>query len=144
MRGHKPWRTDKMSQQASVCKSMAWITLEGENMKTIPVAALVLASAELASTAMAQTESARLVSPVDGATLDAASTVQVTYEVVPGPKVDHIHLYVDGKETAVLRETRGTHALTTLPAGPHVLCIKAVTKAHVPTGLEQCNKVTVR
>mgnify|MGYP000013413721 CR=1 FL=1 len=43
-----------------------------------------------------------------------------------------------------LKALAAATALATLPAGPHVLCIKAVTKAHVPTGLEQCNKVTVR
>lgn len=133
-----------MAMQAPVCKTMASITCEGENMNTISVAALLLASVGLTSAAMAQTESVKLVSPVDGATLEAASTTQVAYEVVAGPKVDHIHLYVDGKEVAVLRESRGTHALAALAAGTHAICIKAVTKAHVPTGIEQCNKVTVR
>ncbi len=113
-------------------------------MKTIPVAALLLASSGFAMTASAQTESVKLVSPVDGAMLAAANPVQVIYEVVPGPKVDHIHLYVDGKETAVLRESRGMHMVNPLPAGAHELCIKAVTRAHVPTGIEQCNRVTVK
>ena len=114
-------------------------------MKTISVAALLLASSGFIPGAFAQTTgSARLISPVDGAMLDAAQPVQVVYEVVPGPKVDHIHLYVDGKETAVLRETRGTHTVNPLSAGEHEVCIKAVTKAHVPTGIEQCNRVTVK
>lgn len=113
-------------------------------MKTIPVAALLLASSGFALTASAQAEAVKLVSPVDGAMLDAANAVQLVYEVVPGPKVDHIHLYIDGKETAVLRESRGTHTVNPMPPGAHELCIKAVTRAHVPTGIEQCNKVTVK
>lgn len=108
-------------------------------------ATLLLVCAAWASGASAQaTGSAKLVSPADGAMLNTVSPVLVTYEVVPGSKVDHIHLYVDGKEAAVLRETRGTHSLTPMSAGTHELCIKAVTRAHVPTGIEQCLKVTVR
>lgn len=113
-------------------------------MKTMSVAALLLASSGFALTASAQTESVKLVSPVDGAMLDTVKPVQVVYEVVPGPKVDHIHLYVDGQEIAVLREHRGTHTVKPLSAGAHEVCIKAVTRAHVPTGIEQCNRVSAR
>lgn len=113
-------------------------------MKTIPVATILLVSSGFALTALAQAPSVKLVSPVDGAMLDAVNPLQVVYEVVSGPKVDHIHLYVDGKETAVLRESRGTHTVKPLSAGAHEVCIKAVTKAHVPTGIEQCNRVTAK
>ncbi len=113
-------------------------------MKNTLSALVVLVSAVCATAAWAQTGSAKLVSPVDGAELEAAKPIQVAYEVVLGPKVDHIHLYVDGAEKAVLREAMGTHTLAPLPAGAHEICVKAVTKAHVPTGLEQCNKVRVK
>ena len=114
-------------------------------MKHTSTAAALLVCLGWASTGWAQdTGSAKLVSPVDGAMIDAGQPVQIMYEVVPGPKVDHIHLYVDGKEAAVLRDTRGAHAVNALMPGAHELCIKAVTRAHVPTGNEQCNKVTVR
>lgn len=113
-------------------------------MMNVSTATVLLACAGFVSMASAQTGSVKLASPVDGAMLDAAYPVQVVYEVVPGPKVDHIHLYVDGKEAAVLREPRGTHTVTPLSSGAHEICIKAVTRSHVPTGLEQCNKVTVK
>lgn len=113
-------------------------------MKNTSSALVMLACAVCATAAWAQTGSAKLVSPVDGAELDASKPIQVVYEVIPGPKVDHIHFYVDGAEKAVLRDSMGTHTLTPLPAGGHEICVKAVTKAHVPTGLEQCNKVKVK
>lgn len=113
-------------------------------MMKMSTAAVLLASLGFASAALAQTGSVKIVAPTDGATLDASKPVEVSYEVVQGPKVDHIHLYVDGKQSAILREAMGTHTIKSLPAGSHELCIKAVTKSHVPTGIEQCNKVTVK
>lgn len=113
-------------------------------MKNMCTVALLLASAGFASAAAAQTGSIKLLSPADGAMLEAVKPIALSYEVVPGPKVDHIHLYVDGKETAVLREAMGTHTVSPLPSGAHELCIKAVTRAHAPTGLALCHKVTVK
>lgn len=113
-------------------------------MPKMSIAAIGLVAAGFATAASAQMGAVKLTAPENGAMLDTHKTVQVAYEVVPGPKVDHVHLYVDGKEMAVLRETMGTHMVPALPAGAHDICIKAVTKAHVPTGLEQCNKVTVK
>lgn len=113
-------------------------------MKKLSHAAVLWVSATLASLAWAQAGSIKLSAPADGAQLDAAKPIQVAYEVVAGPKADHIHLYLDGKEMAVLREAMGTHPLAAPPAGAHEICIKAVTRAHVPTGLEQCHKVTVK
>lgn len=113
-------------------------------MMKMSTATALLVALGFTSAALAQTGSVKLVAPVEGATLDATQPVQVDYEVVPGPKVDHIHLYVDGKQVAILREAMGSHVLKSLAPGGHELCIKAVTKAHVPTGIEQCNKVTVR
>ncbi|HEY0720694.1 MAG TPA: hypothetical protein VGE50_05525 [Gammaproteobacteria bacterium] len=82
--------------------------------------------------------------PADGATLDAMTENAITYEVVPGPKGDHSHLYVDGKEDAVLRKLKGSYTLPTLTAGEHNICIKVVNKGHVPIGVEKCVKVMVQ
>lgn len=98
----------------------------------------------LASTAYAATGSVKILSPADGAKLDAFARNSIQYEVVPGPNADHVHLYVDGKETAILRELKGTHALQTLSPGPHELCVKVVNRAHVPIGVQQCVKVHVQ
>jgi hypothetical protein len=97
----------------------------------------------LASAAFAQTSSVKILSPADGAKLDALDPIRIVYEVVRGPKADHIHLYVDGREAAILRGAKGSYTLETLSPGTREICIKAVNKAHVPTGVEQCIKVNV-
>ncbi len=103
----------------------------------------LLALAGISLPLAAQEGSVRIVTPADGAKLDAFDQNRISYEVVPGPKGDHVHLYVDGKETAILRQLKGSHALETLSPGAHDVCVKVVNKAHVPIGVEQCIKVNV-
>ena len=105
--------------------------------------ALAASSAAFVSAAAAAEASVTIASPADGAKLDAMTQTRVAYKVVPGPNGDHVHLYVDGKEVAILRQLEGTHTLETLSTGAHDICIKVVNKAHVPTGVEKCVKVTV-
>ena len=81
--------------------------------------------------------------PADGAKLQATADNRVSYEIMPGPKGDHSHLYVDGKEIAVLRELKGSAPLKALAAGPHEVCVKVVNKNHTPIGVEKCVKVMV-
>lgn len=104
-------------------------------------ALLALASAPLPL--LAQEGSVRILTPADGARLDAFDQNRISYEVVPGPKGDHVHLYVDGKETAILRQLKGSYPLETLSPGSHDVCVKVVNKAHVPIGVDQCIKVNV-
>lgn len=92
---------------------------------------------------LAQDASVMISSPVDGARLDAMAQNQLVYEVMPGPKGDHVHLYVDNKEAAILRQLKGSHTLKTLSPGQHDICVKVVDKGHTPIGLEKCVKVTV-
>ncbi|OGA97366.1 MAG: hypothetical protein A3E79_11505 [Burkholderiales bacterium RIFCSPHIGHO2_12_FULL_61_11] len=91
----------------------------------------------------AQDASAKITSPADGARLDAMAQNKVVYEVVPGPKGDHSHLYVDNKEAAILKELKGSHTLEKLSPGQHDICVKVVNKGHTPIGVEKCVKVTV-
>jgi hypothetical protein len=90
---------------------------------------------------LAQDASVTISSPADGAKLSASAPTKVTYDVVPGPKGDHVHLYVDNGEATVLRQLKGTTSVT-LAAGAHTICIKVVDKAHTPIGVEKCIKVT--
>lgn len=86
---------------------------------------------------------AKIIFPADGVKLDAKTLDRVDYDVAPGASGDHIHLYVDGKEAGILRKLSGSHPLEPMSPGAHTLCIKVVNKAHVPIGVEQCNKVSV-
>lgn len=81
--------------------------------------------------------------PTDGQTLDVMDQNNIAYDVVPGPKGDHVHVYVDDKEVGILRQLKGSYTFESLPEGEHDICIKVVNKAHVPIGVEQCVSVTV-
>ncbi len=85
-----------------------------------------------------------ITSPEDGATLDALEENRLVYEVDPGPRGDHVHVYVDDKEVAILRKLTGRYLLEAPSPGKHGLCIKVVNKAHVPVGIQQCIQVTVK
>ena len=82
-------------------------------------------------------------SPADGTTLDAMAENRLVYEVNPGPRGDHVHIYVDNHEVGILRKLKGSYLLETLSPGKRTLCVKVVNKAHVPVGIEQCVRVTV-
>lgn len=92
---------------------------------------------------LAQEGSIAITQPTQGATLDGMAQNKVVYEVMPGPRGDHVHLYVDAKEAAILRQLKGEYTLKNLAAGPHDICIKVVDKGHTPIGVEQCVKVSV-
>jgi hypothetical protein len=96
-----------------------------------------------AQVSAAQGASVKITAPGSGAKMDAMNQPKVTYEVIPGPNGDHTHLYVDGKEVAILRQLKGTYQLASLVPGSHDICVKVVNKAHTPIGVEACVKVTV-
>lgn len=108
-----------------------------------PITLLVAAIFCGAATALAATPSVTISAPANGAKLDAMAQTKLVYDVVPGPNGDHTHLYIDGKEVAILRELKGTRTLETMTPGGHEICIKVVNKAHTPVGLQKCIKVTV-
>jgi len=101
-----------------------------------------ICSLGLSGAVLAADASVTISSPADGAKVSASAPTKVTYEAVPGPKGDHVHLYVDSGEASVLRQLKGTTTVDTLKAGPHTLCIKIVDKGHTPIGVEKCVKVT--
>jgi len=93
--------------------------------------------------AVAEEASVTIISPADNAKLDLMAENRVQYAVVPGPRGDHVHFYVDGDEKAVLRQLKGSYLLESLSDGKHELCIKVVNKNHTPIGVEKCINVTM-
>jgi hypothetical protein len=85
-----------------------------------------------------------ITSPADGASLDALDENRLVYEVDPGPRGDHVHIYLDNREVGILRKLKGSYLLETPSSGKHGICVKVVNKAHVPVGIEQCIQVTVK
>jgi hypothetical protein len=114
-------------------------------MKRFIMLSISLISAQLfATAALAAEASVTIHAPADGATLDVMEQNRVDYEVVPGPGGDHTHAVVDGKETAILRQLKGSYTLESLAPGPHEICIRVVNKNHTPIGVEKCIGVTVQ
>lgn len=84
-----------------------------------------------------------ITAPAEGAKLDAMEQNKIIYEVSPGPRGDHVHAYVDGKEVAILRALKGSYTLETLSPGKRNICVKVVNKGHTPIGVEKCVDVVV-
>lgn len=104
----------------------------------------LLTSAIFSAAALAAEGSVTIHAPADGATLDVMEQNRIDYEVAPGPGGDHVHLYVDGKEAAILRVLKGSYPLESLSPGRHELCVKVVNKNHTPIGVEKCIAVTAQ
>jgi hypothetical protein len=107
-------------------------------------AALLLGFSLILSAAVHAQGKVVITSPTEGATLDVMAENRLVYEVDPGPRGDHVHVYVNGREVGILRKLKGSYLLEGLPAGKSVICVKVVNKAHVPIGIEQCVQVTAK
>jgi len=111
-------------------------------MRNLSMLVFVIASVA-APLAMAAESTIEIISPADGAKLDAMEQSKMEYNVTLGNGADHIHVYVDGKEAALLRQMKGSYTMATLAPGNHEICIKIVNKNHTPIGVERCIKVEV-
>jgi len=90
--------------------------------------------AEAASIAAVPGASINILSPADGAHLDADEEYPLTYEVTPGKGGDHFHVWVDEKRGPGIHDNKGKYTLPKLTPGEHNIYIKIVDKDHVPTG----------
>lgn len=112
-------------------------------MRTLNSLTVLLAFSCYVPFVLAADASVVISSPADGAKLSRTAQTKISYDVTPGPKGDHTHLYVDDDEVAVLRQLKGSQTLESLAPGNHQICIKVVNKGHAPTGVQQCIKVSV-
>jgi hypothetical protein len=112
-------------------------------MKNRLALGIITTLAALSVTAVADDGSVTITSPADGATLAATDPHELVYEVVTGPRGDHVHVYVDDAEVGILRQLTGSYTLPALAAGEREICIRVVNRAHVPVGVDGCIKVTV-
>ncbi|MDO8291280.1 MAG: hypothetical protein Q7T29_00230 [Gallionella sp.] len=110
-------------------------------MRNLSMLVLIFTSLS-ASLAVAAEPKIDIISPADGSRLDAKAQSKLVYEVTLGGGGDHAHLYVDGKETGLLRQTKGSYTLDPMARGMHEICAKMVNKNHTPIGVERCIKVT--
>ncbi len=87
--------------------------------------------------------SVSIFTPVDGAEIDAGQPFTLKYQVSPGPKGDHVHLYINGTEVAILRKLEGSYRIAPLSEGRYELSVKVVNRAHVPIGVEASVNIDV-
>lgn len=73
--------------------------------------------------------------PPNGAMLAADQAVNVNYQATPGPKGNHVHLYLNGERVAVLRQLVGDYDLGTLKPGKHTISVEIVTSDHQHIGV---------
>jgi hypothetical protein len=112
---------------------------QGVTMKGLKCAAIV-AAVGFCGAAYCADGSVTISSPAEGAKV-GLSGIKLDYDVVPGPKGDHVHVYVDGEEASLLRQLKGSYTVEKLTAGKHTLCVRVVDKGHTPVGLEKCVQV---
>ncbi len=110
-------------------------------MRNLSVLLIVLTSF-FALPALAADAAIDIASPADGSMVKAGMQSQLVYEVTMGGEADHAHLYVDGRQAALLRQRKGSHTLDPLMPGRHEICARLVNRNHTPIGVERCIKVT--
>jgi hypothetical protein len=86
----------------------------------------------------------RIDAPRAGETLSSTAAHQLVYEVQPGPRGDHVHVYVDDQEVGILRALEGSYELASLSPGMHEICVKVVNRGHVPIGVDGCVTANVQ
>ncbi len=102
--------------------------------------------------AFAADGSITITSPADGATIKAGTKTELVYEINPGPRGDHLHIYVGDKDGVIkagdmgdiVRSFKGSHTLPKLAGGEYTIIIKVVDRGHTPVGIEKTIKVTVK
>ncbi len=113
----------------------------------LPLVVLAVASLwVLAGPALRAEEKAsiQILSPENGAQLDAGESYPLEYAVVPGPGGDHFHVWVDSERGPGVHDRKGVYQLPKMTPGEHTITLKVVDKGHVPTGPAKSIKVRVK
>jgi hypothetical protein len=110
----------------------------------VPAGAIQALVEDHVKVARTQTASVIITAPKNGAVLRAEDPITLSYRVKPGPRGDHVHVYVDRREVGILRELEGNFVLDPLPRGSHRLTIKIVNRDHLPIGVESSISIDVK
>jgi hypothetical protein len=99
--------------------------------------AAMLVTLGVCTVAYSDEGSVSISAPAEGAKV-GLSAIRLVYDVAPGPKGDHVHIYVDGEQAALLHQLKGSYTVDKLTAGKHWLCVRVIDKGNTPVGLEKC------
>jgi hypothetical protein len=111
----------------------------GKSMTSMVTGVAVIFVAGL-SIGWAQQAAVTLVSPKDGEVIGSSMVIQ--WEFKPAGDVNHIHLYLDGRNPGPPFGT--AMVLTGLSSGPHIVRIIAANTRHQEVGPEASATVTVK
>jgi len=125
-------------------KGLGFLTKFMKELIMRNLSTLVFIFAGLASSvAMAAPSKIDISAPLDGAKISAKAPGNLDYVITLGSDSgNHIHIYVDDSQVALLRELKGSYALEPMGQGKHEICIKVVNQGHTPVGVNRCVKVT--
>lgn len=104
----------------------------------------ILAASAPAPVAMAEESLVTLIAPADGDKLAAGQKLKAEYEMKPGTKANHVHLFVDGAEVGTAHKLKGSFGYGPLPAGEHKVCVAPVNKGHAAIGGQSCAGVSAQ
>ncbi|MBI5180260.1 MAG: hypothetical protein HZA05_02505 [Nitrospirae bacterium] len=76
---------------------------------------------------------------------DEEKTLTLEYNLVKGPKGDHVHLWIDGKEKKPVKQPKG-YKLTgvKLSKGEHKVELKVADSSHTPIGVNDTYELVVK
>lgn len=112
--------------------------------KFLQFSGLVALLAVPAAAVGAEESPVTLSAPADGEKLAAGQTHKAVFEVKPGSKAHHVHLFVDAEEVGTAHKLKGDFTYGPLKAGEHKVCASAVNKGHAPVGAQSCAAISVQ
>jgi hypothetical protein len=84
-----------------------------------------------------------IISPAEGAMLNAKVENKLDYNITLGGDGDHAHLYVDNRRIDMLRQMKGSYSFDYLEQGKREICISVVNNGHSSIGVQRCVTVMV-
>ncbi|MBM3575460.1 MAG: hypothetical protein FJX39_07040 [Alphaproteobacteria bacterium] len=79
-----------------------------------------------------------ILSPKDGAIVNAAEGVKIQYDFRNDDKAQHVHLFLDDTQIAMGHKAFGEIMASPLTAGKRQICLSPVNANHTPIGQRSC------
>jgi hypothetical protein len=76
---------------------------------------------------------------------EVEGAITLEYNFVKGPKGDHVHLWIDGKEKKPIKQPKGYKLIgVNLSKGEHKIELRVNDASHTPLGVNDTYKLTVK
>lgn len=91
--------------------------------------------------ALAQTAKYGIISPIDGATVNATKGVEIEFDFRNEEKAQHAHLFIDDTQIGMAHKSYGEIMAGPLTAGKRKICVGPVNANHTSIGERSCINV---